>query len=103
MPRRIAAVVPDLMDRSRLSGAPDVVLRFVGVGAIADLDAADTDLLVVDLTRPGVLDTLAMVPVGVDVVGFGPHVDDELLAAATAAGCDRVLPRSRFFSRWPEV
>ncbi len=33
----------------------------------------------------------------VRIVCFGPHVDDEAAAAATAAGADVVMPRSRFF------
>jgi hypothetical protein len=31
------------------------------------------------------------------IVAFGPHVDDAGAEAATAAGADAVLPRSRFF------
>jgi hypothetical protein len=37
--------------------------------------------------------------VGIRVIGFGPHVDDELLQAARTAGVDEVLPRSAFFRR----
>lgn len=33
---------------------------------------------------------------GVRVVGFGSHVDVAVLKAARAAGCDPVLPRSKF-------
>jgi hypothetical protein len=36
----------------------------------------------------------------VRTVGFASHVDDDLLAAARAAGCDEVLARSVFFRRW---
>jgi hypothetical protein len=32
-------------------------------------------------------------------IGFGRHDDRERLAAATAAGCDRVLARSAFFAQ----
>ncbi len=35
---------------------------------------------------------------GVRVVGFGSHVDKAALQAARAAGCDPVLPRSKFFA-----
>ena len=52
-------------------------------------------LVLLDLSRPGALDAVSTV--AAPVVGFGSHVDDELLAAARAAGCDEVLPRSRFF------
>jgi hypothetical protein len=36
------------------------------------------------------------------VVGFAPHVDDEALARASAAGCE-ALPRSVFFRRLPNL
>jgi hypothetical protein len=89
------------MDRSRLQGTAAVEVRFVTAGEIAS--AAGADLIVVDLARPGHIDALAHRPSGVDVVGFGPHVDADLLARATEAGCGRVLPRSRFFREWPDV
>lgn len=93
---RIVAYVPDLMDRSKVSAAaPDVVI----VRTPADLSAAaaGADLVIVDLSRPGVLEALADLG-DVRTIGFGSHVDRELLAGATAAGCDEVLPRSRFFA-----
>jgi hypothetical protein len=37
--------------------------------------------------------------VAAPTVGFGSHVDRELLAAAHASGCDQVLARSAFFGR----
>ena len=89
---RIVAYVPDLMDRSRLPPATTLV------GSPAELaDAgADADLILVDLSRSGVLE--ALVGVAVPVVGFAPHVDDAVLAQAAAAGVE-ALPRSRFFTR----
>jgi hypothetical protein len=36
-------------------------------------------------------------------VAFGPHVDTDVLAAASAAGCQAVMPRSRFASALPEL
>ncbi len=36
-------------------------------------------------------------------VAFGSHVDTEALAAARAAGCDPVMPRSRFSAELPEL
>src|SRR5947209_6373518 len=32
------------------------------------------------------------------IVGFHPHVDTEIGKQAVAAGCDVVMPRSRFFT-----
>ncbi len=88
----VAAYVPDLMDRSRIEAAAPGV-RFLETPG--ELASAPEALVVVDLARDGVLDQLAAVPGR--LVGFGAHVDHQLLAAAREAGCDMVLPRSRFF------
>lgn len=93
---RIVAYIPDLMDRSKVAAAAPEAM-FVRTPADLAAAAAGAELVVVDLSRPGVLEALADVA-GVRTVGFGSHVDRELLAAATAAGCDEVLPRSRFFA-----
>lgn len=105
MTRRIVAVVPDLMDRSRLAGGPDHEVRFVTLADLSDPgvtgpDAAD--LVVIDLGRPGTLDALTAAGLTAPVVGFASHVDRDLIAAA-ATTCTRVLPRSRFFKAWPDV
>ncbi|HMB04418.1 MAG TPA: response regulator [Isosphaeraceae bacterium] len=36
-------------------------------------------------------------------VAFGSHVDTQALGAAKAAGCDPVLPRSRFSAELPDL
>jgi hypothetical protein len=88
----VVAYAPDLMDRSRIAaGVPGVVF----VRTIDELAAAPARLVLVDLSRPGVLDVVGTLTA--PVVGFGSHVDDELLQAARTAGCADVLPRSRFF------
>jgi hypothetical protein len=93
------AYVPDLMDRSRLSAVAAVTF----VDRPDDLPSAaiDADLVVVDLGRPGVLDALATI--ATPTIGFGSHVDRELLEAAKAAGCDQVMPRSAFFRHAAEL
>lgn len=98
MTRRVVAHVPDLMDRSRLGrlGADVEVVFVARPEALADQVVA-TDLVVVDLSRPGVLEAVAA-GLAATVVGFAPHIDASLLAAAQAAGCTEVLPRSRFFA-----
>ena len=88
---RIVGYVPDLMDRSKLGGAVELVAE------PADLVGADADLILVDLGRPGVLEVLARITS--PTLGFCAHVDDQLMSDATAAGCDEVLPRSRVFRR----
>jgi hypothetical protein len=86
------AYVPDLMDRSRLTaGGRDI--RFVDEPV--DLEGVEAETIVVDLGRPGVIDVLPRLTGR--VVGFASHVDDATIEAARRAGCDEVLPRSRFF------
>ncbi len=94
---RVAAYVPDLMDRSKLAAAGDVTF----VATPGELAGTAADLVVVDLSRTGVLEVLDQV--GARTIGFASHVDHELLAAARAAGCDEVLPRSKFFARIGEL
>lgn len=93
----MAAYVPDLMDRSRLSGIDGVEF----VPTPGDLVSVGADVLVVDLSRPGVLEALPAL--AARTIGFGSHVDTDLLAAARAAGCDEVMARSEFFRRAHEL
>ena len=95
---KIVAFVPDLMDRSRIGAAGASIVWAPTPAALA---GADADLIVVDLSRPGVLDALPGLKG--PVVGFASHVDRDLRAAARAAGCDQVLTRSAFFSRLGEI
>jgi hypothetical protein len=94
---RIAAYVPDLMDRSKVASAGDVTF----VSRPADLAGVEADVVVVDLMRPGVLEVLPAL--STRIVGFARHTEPALMAAAHAAGCDVVLARSAFFSRLDEV
>ena len=96
---RVVAYVPDLMDRSKVAAAGDCV--FVSrPGDLAALCPA-ADVVVVDLTKPGVVDVLA----GLDarVIGFANHTSRDIMDAARAAGCEQVLPRSDFFARIDEL
>jgi hypothetical protein len=89
----VCALVSDLMDRSRLTGAID------GVEFVRDAAAcAGADVVIVDLARSG--EQIAAVRAAAPearVVAFGPHVDERGAEAAGAAGADVVMPRSRFF------
>ncbi len=90
----IAGYVPDLMDRSKLRG-----VRFVR--RPEDLVDAAEALVVLDLSRPGVLAVIPLLA-GRRVVGFGSHVDRATLDAARAVGC-QALPRSELFRKWPDL
>jgi hypothetical protein len=96
---RVVAYVPDLMDRSRISSVAGASVEFVS--SPPELRSALADLVIVDLGRPGVLEVLP--EVATPTIGFGSHVDRELLAAARAAGCSRVLARSTFFGQLSQL
>ena len=98
----VAAYTPDLMDRSKIMAAVPECKFVARPEALVGL--AGCDVVVVDLSKRGVLDILGdLCRSGVRVVAYGAHVDKQLLATATEAGCDEVLPRSQFFSRLPEL
>jgi len=90
---RVYALVSDLMDRSKISAT------LAGVTFVRVADAcADADVVIVDLAKFGgqVAAVRASVPTA-RLVCFGPHVDEASADAASAAGADAVLPRSKFF------
>ena len=93
---KVAAYVPDLMDRSKVAAAaPGATF----VARAADLASVDADLVVLDLTRPGALDVIGRIQAR--TVGFCRHTMRDVIAAAEEAGCDRVLVRSEFFADVP--
>jgi len=95
----IVAYVPDLMDRSKVAAAGDCV--FVSKpGDLAALCPA-ADVVVVDLTKPGVVDVLA--DLDARIIGFANHTSRDVMDAARAAGCEQVLARSDFFARIDEL
>ena len=100
---KVAAYVPDLMDRSRVTAALSDVHFVASPSALASVEA---DVVAVDLTRPGVVAALAELasrPSRPRVVGFANHERRDLMEEARRAGADVVLARSAFFSRLPDV
>jgi hypothetical protein len=97
---RIAAFVPDLMDRSKVAAAAPGDVTFVRTAA--DLAGTGAEVVVVDLARPGVLDALPQLGAA-RTIGFASHVDRELAAAASGAGCREVMARSKFFASLPDL
>lgn len=101
---RVVALVPDLMDRSRVEAGLAARATVAFVDEPADLAAAapGAALVLVDLEARGALDAVAAVAAGDGhprLVGFGSHVARDLLDEARRAGCDEVLARSAVFRR----
>lgn len=80
----------------------------VPVSVVRDADdlAPGAALLLVDLEADGAIDVIercrTMVPTP-RIVAFGPHVRDDLFAAAREAGADEILARSAFVTRLPAL
>ena len=109
MPGRIILISNDLMVVSRVQGAAakcGAVVRAIGsVAAAVELQHEESAaLILVDLSTPAVAvaDLVNAIKAAGEpparLVAFGPHVHEEKLAAARAAGCDSVLSRGKFFS-----
>ena len=95
----------DLIFTSRITGAARAQgLEMRAVGSVAALEQTVRDrppaCVIVDLHHPG-LDVARLAATlkqaaPCTLVGYGSHVAAELLKQARVAGCDVVLPRSKF-------
>ena len=93
---RITGTARDLGHEVRSARNSDLLANLVAQQA--------PQCLLVDLHNPGlsIADLLARLPVPRPlVVGYGSHVDAATLKAAREAGCDLVLPRSKFVEELP--
>ena len=86
---KVVALTSDLMDRSKISGA---------IPGVSFALAHDADVVIVDLAK-GVDQVTAVRAThpAARIIVYGPHVDDQSMDTARAAGADVVLSRSRFF------
>ena len=104
--RSRVVVCAGMMDASRIQAEAgrldgvEVTITADADSLAAELATKPADLVIVDLSRPGVV--AASVAAGARRVGFGPHVEDDLLRAAADAGIE-VAARSVFFHRLPEL
>lgn len=102
---KVIAAVPDLLFGSKLESALTAGgfdCELIGSANDARAAAANAELLVVDLTDAdfgGVALVAEMGEAGelcsLRTLGFFSHVEPEVKAAATEAGFDLVVPRSR--------
>jgi CheY-like chemotaxis protein len=101
----------DLIFTSRVTGTGrDLGLAITAArtpAALLDLAARQPPACVIlDLAHPG-LDLLVLIaslgglPHRARIVAYGSHVDTASLKAARDAGCDVVLPRSKFVEELP--
>lgn len=93
--KQVLVLSADLMDRSKIAGAfPDATV----VRSVDKLleSAGAASLLIVDLARLD--DPAALADVEARIIGFGSHVNADVLAAAEGAGIE-AMPRSVFFKR----
>jgi hypothetical protein len=103
----VVALVPDLMDRSRLDAASRAVgTPIVFVTGPSELPAAvraiDASLVVVDLSAADALEAVASAG-DIRTIGFCSHVERDLLRRARDAGCDEVMARSAMFRHLVEL
>lgn len=104
----------DLIFTSKVTGTARMLGRQVltaGNAALAQAmieqwrpRAVFVDLAAGDLVKPEALIAYRTIA-GPDTafVAFGSHVDTAALAAASAAGCDPVMPRSKFSAELPDL
>jgi CheY-like chemotaxis protein len=105
----VLAVVDDLIFQTKIEGAAGgrgVEVRFAKTMAQAREAGAEAVVVVVDLNLSSA-DALEVVRgmrerhPAAPIIGYGSHVQTELLAQARAAGCSTVLPRSVFVRQLP--
>jgi len=108
----IWAIVEDLVFRSKIetvAGALGLPVHITaGVALPPAVSIGEWHVILVDLNRSSG-DPLAIVKAArqqapsARIIGYGSHVDTDLLRAATQAGCTVVLPRSVFVQRLPDL
>lgn len=115
MMRRVLAAVPDMFFAAKVRGAATaagVALEFArSVEGAAEKALAEAPALVIaDLQARG-FDPFALAARfksderlrAIPLVGFYSHVEDSLRRRAEESGFDRVMPRSAFAARLPEL
>ena len=99
---RVVSIAEDLMLASRvdamLTAAGHHVVLARSLQASSALDGAELIVADLDVENP-----VALVGLGVPVLGYYSHVDAETRRAAVDAGVDLVVPRSRMSRELPEL
>ena len=94
VPVIVSGTIEELLERMRERGT-GAVLVDLGAGAADGSDGTPTAIAAIRILK------------GLDappaIVAWGSHADVEAFEAARVAGADRVLPRSAFTRRLPEI
>jgi DNA-binding NarL/FixJ family response regulator len=108
----VVFLTSDLMFSSQVLGATRELGHSLSLAAnpadvVAKL-AGDCRLVLVDLTLPGlhleeIVAAVRKASPDARIVAFGPHVDEQMLVAAQAAGADLVLSRGQFHKQYAEL
>ena len=110
-PSPVHALIEDLFFRSRIEATAEAAgVPLLVFGSLAQLigriDAEGGRGVLVDLSRDDAIEAIATLKRRAEpvvVVAWGSHVDQPAMNAARGAGADRVLPRSAFTRRLPDI
>ena len=97
----VVALVRDLMFAARVRGVAPGARVVHDRRRLAEAVGEETRLVLVDLQAAGAVEAIAEVRerhASVRLVAFGPHVMEDALAAAEAAGAE-TMPRGAFVKR----
>jgi len=105
-------ICQDLFFVSKITGTANALgFKIVVEGEVRKATSSEVlssyDCVIVDLATPGltVADVMQALPTEdrPRVIAFGSHVLTAQLQSAREAGCDEVMPRSKFSATLPEV
>lgn len=108
---RVVALVEDIFFLAKITETAKqagVALETAGTPAtLAEAALADaTSLLIVDLNARGSIEAIEMLRAAentLPVIAFFSHVQAELAERARVAGCEQVMPRSKFTRELAEI
>ena len=103
---QVVALVLDLMFASRVRGVASDAAVVRSADSLLEAVGPGTRLVLVDLQADGALEAIEGLsdrPAGVRVVAWGPHVMEDTLSAAEAAGADDVMARGAFVKALPRL
>ncbi len=110
---KIAAAIHDLMFSSKVNAAAaghQVVWLPRGLGVAAWVKEQKPEVLLIDLgaAKNNPVEAIQAIKSdeatkGITVIGYIGHEQEETIAAAKAAGCDKVMSKGAFASQLPSL